>query len=225
MITPASWLGQTTRHLVECQPGHLLLPEVCQAFTAMQARAQEDGIDLQLVSSFRSFERQMVIWNQKWSGQRPLLDSDEKPLDARKLDDTQKLHAILTWSALPGASRHHWGTDMDVFDRTAVEKTGQSLQLVAKEYQPEGPCHALSSWLGEHAASYGFTRPYSSYCGGVAAEPWHLSYQPLADDLVTHMTTSVLKEALIAAQPQGIDVILANLDEIFHRYTLNRGNL
>ena len=28
--------------------------------------------------------------------------------------------AILLWSALPGASRHHWGTDFDVFDRAAV---------------------------------------------------------------------------------------------------------
>ena len=30
------------------------------------------------------------------------------------------IETILLWSALPGGSRHHWGTDVDVFDAAAV---------------------------------------------------------------------------------------------------------
>ncbi|MCZ8486094.1 D-alanyl-D-alanine carboxypeptidase family protein [Vibrio lentus] len=33
----------------------------------------------------------------------------------QRSSEQQKLSAILRWSALPGASRHHWGCDFDVF--------------------------------------------------------------------------------------------------------------
>jgi hypothetical protein len=49
----------------------------------------------------------------------PLLDAHNQPLDALQLGETERLHAILHWSALPGTSRHHWGTDLDIYDPTA----------------------------------------------------------------------------------------------------------
>ena len=48
--------------------------------------------------------------------ERPLLDANNQPLDALQLGETERLHAILHWSALPGTSRHHWGTDLDIYD-------------------------------------------------------------------------------------------------------------
>ncbi len=34
--------------------------------------------------------------------------------------EAERVAAILVWSALPGASRHHWGTDCDVIDAAAL---------------------------------------------------------------------------------------------------------
>ena len=36
---------------------------------------------------------------------------------------------ILEWSALPGASRHHWGSEFDVFDLAALPE-GYRVQLL-----------------------------------------------------------------------------------------------
>ena len=52
--------------------------------------------------------------------------------------------AILVWSALPGASRHHWGTDLDVFDR-AVQPPGEPLELLARHYEPGGRFERLGA--------------------------------------------------------------------------------
>ena len=65
MITQAHTLGQDESLLVECQNGFRLLPEVCSAFKQMQAVAALDNVDIQIVSSYRSFDRQLQIWQKK----------------------------------------------------------------------------------------------------------------------------------------------------------------
>ena len=82
----------------------------------MRAAAAADGIDLVAFSSFRDFDRQLAIWNGKFRGERPMQDRAGRPLDALALTPAERVAAILWWSALPGASRHHWGTDIDVMD-------------------------------------------------------------------------------------------------------------
>ncbi|SPY94009.1 D-alanyl-D-alanine carboxypeptidase [Proteus mirabilis] len=64
-------------------------------------------------SFIRSFERQLAIWNGKFEGTRPVLDAESQPIDIQTLSEGQRCEAILKWSALPGASRHHWGTEID----------------------------------------------------------------------------------------------------------------
>ena len=71
---------------------------------------------MQPASSFRDFERQQLIWNCKFNGERKVHDDEGNLLDLALLDDWQKAQAILRWSALPGGSRHHWGTEIDIFD-------------------------------------------------------------------------------------------------------------
>ena len=165
--------------LVECQNGFRLLPEVCSAFKRMQEAAAQDNVDMQIVSSYRGFDRQLQIWQNKWIGKATLLDADENKLDTSSLSDQQKILAILTWSALPGASRHHWGTDLDVYDKNSVEHAQHDFQLVCSEYD-QGPCSKLNHWLTEHAIKFGFDRPYAQYKGGIAREPWHLSFKTSA---------------------------------------------
>lgn len=221
MITQAAWLGTCERHLVDCQDGHRLSAEACVSFNTMQQHAQKDGIDIQLVSSFRSFERQLTIWNQKWLGSRTLYSIEGKPLDPNHLSDSEKLDAILTFSALPGASRHHWGSDCDVYDRSSVIRAQHKFELVNAEYQEGGPCYPLHCWLEKHADKFGFSRPYSGYNGGVAIEQWHLSFKTEAQKIETQFNLAQLRELLSQSDILGKDCILTNLERIYRQYILN----
>lgn len=222
MITAAHILGKDERLLVECQNSFKLLPEVCGAFKRMQAAAAQDNIDIQIVSSYRGFDRQLQIWQNKWSGKAKLLDANENSLDATKLSDQQKILAILTWSALPGASRHHWGTDLDVYDKKAVEQSKHDFQLVCSEYD-QGPCTQLNKWMNEYASKFGFSCPYAEYNGGIAREPWHLSYQESADKMLVQLDEHMLLANLKKSNILGLDSIVANMSDIYQRFVLNRG--
>ena len=111
-------LGLDESHLVQLpDSAHRLLPTTAQAFCLMQQAAHADGLDLALASRYRSFARQQIIWDEKFNGQRPVLDAQSHPLDIHTLNDQARILAILRWSALPGTSRHHWGSDMDIYAR------------------------------------------------------------------------------------------------------------
>ncbi|WP_194755453.1 M15 family metallopeptidase [Aliidiomarina indica] len=169
-LTTAQLCGVDSGH-VQSVPGEAsplirLQPAVVQAYQRMQAAAADAGITLRIASGFRSFERQAAIWASKFDQLRPPITADE-------------LHKVLRWSALPGLSRHHWGTEFDCYDPVALR--GESLQLEPWEYASSGPMAELFNWLSTHAHSFGFYRPYLSDDGpGVAAEPWHWSFAPLA---------------------------------------------
>jgi len=222
VITQAHTLGKDESLLVECQNGFRLLPEVCEAFKRMQAAAAQDSVDIQIVSSYRGFDRQLQIWQNKWSGKTTLLDANENTLDATTLTDQEKILAILTWSALPGASRHHWGTDLDVYDKNAVAKSQHDFQLVCSEYD-QGPCTQLNNWLNEHAIQFGFSRPYAEYTGGIAREPWHLSFQASADKIFSQLNEQSLLNNLRQSNILGLESIVANMPEIYQRFVLNKG--
>lgn len=224
MITHAQTLGKDENLLVECQNGFRLLPEVCGAFKQMQAAAAKDNVDMQIVSSYRGFDRQLQIWQNKWSGKATLLDANENTLDVAAMSDQQKIYAILTWSALPGASRHHWGTDLDVYDKKSVEQSQHDFQLVCSEYD-QGPCTTLNNWLNEHAYQFGFSRPYAEYNGGIAREPWHLSFESSAEKMQVHLDENMLLANLKKSDILGLDSIIANMPDIYQRFVLNRGLL
>ncbi|MFB0913019.1 MAG: M15 family metallopeptidase [Glaciecola sp.] len=223
MISAQQILGLNDEHVIVIDDKHQLQPLVIGAFTQMQQAAKLEGHDLQLVSSYRSFSKQESIWNRKWKGELKLNTLDDKVLDPASLGDIEKMHAILLWSALPGGSRHHWGTDFDVFDRTKVEAREASFELVSREYKDDGPCAELAKWLQNNAASFGFERPYAEYVGGVAAEPWHLSYSPIANQIITSFSVEILRKQLIESNILGLDTVLSDLHILFERYTLNRG--
>lgn len=222
-MKPEKWLGQNESELVSLDDKHKLHPSVLEAFELMQHAAFRDGIDLQLVSSYRSFERQCAIWNNKWLGNTELRDANSSVIDTSKISDTDKLHAILTWSALPGGSRHHWGTDIDVYDRSAVKRWDGTFSLIEEEYESQGPCHALALWLQHHMHEFGFFRPFEINKGGVACEPWHLSHRNTAQAFEVSRDISLLTNAINAANIEGKAVIIDNIEVIYHRYVLNEG--
>jgi LAS superfamily LD-carboxypeptidase LdcB len=225
MITTAQILGQNTEHLVQCQGHHFLHPQVCKSFKQMQHAASSDGINIQIASGHRDFYRQALIWQRKWQGQLPLYDLSGELLEGSVLSESEKMHAILTWSALPGTSRHHWGTDLDVYDSDAIAASGAKLQLVSAEYAANGPCYALNCWLGENAEKFDFSRPYIKFRGGVAAEAWHLSYHPMASEIFAELDVNIIRDNIVQSELAGKDTVLANLDMIFSRYIQNKGDI
>lgn len=190
------------------------------AWRQLVVAARAAGFDPVLASGYRSYQRQLQIWNAKANGERPLLDSDGNPLDVSDLDEWQRAQAILRWSALPGASRHHWGTDVDVYDRAAVSD-GYVVQLTPDEVADDGPFGAFHRWLDAHIAgndAWGFFRPYTVDCGGIAPERWHLSYAPMASYYQRQLTESRLLAALDTPALALRQCVLDHWPEIFTRF-------
>ena len=126
----------------------------------MSQAALADGLNIAIASSYRSFERQTQIWNRKYRGENIVLDSAGIPISNwRQLSPQERIFAILRWSALPGASRHHWGTDLDVYAPELLP-AGQKLQLTPAEYDvTNGYFAQLTAWLDNNMHAFGFFRP------------------------------------------------------------------
>jgi LAS superfamily LD-carboxypeptidase LdcB len=219
--------GQTQQHLCSGADAELLgvrlHRDVVSAFLQLQDEARSAGFDLQILSGFRSFEQQLSIWNRKATGKLAVLDSEAVPLDIEQLSEEELVFAILRWSALPGASRHHWGTDLDVYD-LAARPEGYEIELIPEEVEAGGMFGPLHEWLdGKIAAdsAFGFFRPYDQDRLGVAPERWHLSHAPVASAYERQLTTGILRETIQQAEIELKEVVLENLDEIYRRFVTN----
>jgi LAS superfamily LD-carboxypeptidase LdcB len=213
--------GQARTHVVELgDPRCVLHYEAVASFLAMRDAARADGIDLTPRSSFRDFQAQIGIWNAKWLGQRPIYDRQGALLDRAQLTDAATIDAILCWSAIPGGSRHHWGSDIDVIDAAAVPP-GYTVELLPREYGPEGIFARLSAWLDQNMRRFGFYRPYRSDRGGVSPEPWHLSYAPVSQGALESLSLSTLRRVLENSGIEGKTYVLTRLPEIYTRFLLS----
>jgi LAS superfamily LD-carboxypeptidase LdcB len=226
-LTAGSCTGKTERHLCTTAEAELLgvrvHQEVVAPFLRLRDQAWGAGFDLEILSGFRSFEKQLSIWNRKVVGELPVLDSHAEPIDIERLSEVKLAFAILRWSALPGASRHHWGTDLDVFDG-AARPEGYEVELVPEEVDAGGMFGRLHEWLDRRisdSASFGFFRPYDRDRNGVAPERWHLSFFPVAARFEQALTLEHLEETIREADINLKEVILDNLDEIYRRFVVN----
>lgn len=217
-LSPLELTGRARTHVrMVARFGCALHPQAAEALLALRTAAALEDIELQPVSGFRDFWRQLAIWNEKFSGARALLDAGGAPLDAAALDPAQRVAAILAWSALPGASRHHWGSDCDVIDRSALAP-GTPVELLRADYAPGGRFERLANWLATHSADYGFFQPYDQDRGGVQPEPWHLSFAPVAGPALAALSVEMLAEALAGADLRGREALEPRLAELHRRY-------
>jgi LAS superfamily LD-carboxypeptidase LdcB len=168
-----------------------LLIEVNWAFEQMAAAAQKEGIVLKVISGGRNFNMQKSIWERKWNARRPNFKSDkETALD------------ILKYSSMPGTSRHHWGTDLDI---NSLEPSYFASGKGKKEYD----------WLQKNAGSFGFCQTYdnkqASGRSGYSEEKWHYSYMPISSVLLSQYNEQITFEKLIGflgcSSAKEIDVI------------------
>ena len=174
--------GLSTAHLVYIAPDLRVEGETANAFQALERRAAERGLDLRVASAFRDYDRQVRVINDKWAGARPVTDGEGRLLDRARYDDEEWLNLILRFSALPGMSRHHWGTDLDIWDASVVGRNYRPL-LSPSEYGSSGPFYEMTRWIDELMAAHdaeGFYRPYALDRGGIAPEAWHISYRAAA---------------------------------------------
>lgn len=148
--------------------GTYLRKEAFDAFVRMHADARAAGVNLTIISATRTFNRQKQIWEEKWTGKRLV---EGKNLSQAMPDPAQRAEFIMRFSAMPGASRHHWGTDID-------------LNALENSYFRTGQGKKIYDWLSAHAREYGFCQVYSAFGpdreGGYQEEMWHWSYLPLA---------------------------------------------
>lgn len=160
-----------------------------EALEALCDDAARQGYVIVPCSAYRSFERQAAIVSAKFLGERPILDEKEKPLNPLPPLGPERLRAILRFSALPGCSRHHWGSDFDIFAPNLLPE-GQDLELTAREYEKGSYFYELGQYLRANLALFGFVRPYcpslkstnkrhaSKWQMGI--EPWHISHEESA---------------------------------------------
>ena len=217
-MTKSQPVGESLLYGLDQGAGAELLPEVAAAFERLRLAAAREGIDLAIASGRRNFARQLAIWNRKAAGLLPVLDDQGCVLDMACLPDCGKVNAILRWSALPGASRHHWGTDCDVYDRAAVAP-GYQLQLTREEAGQQFA--RLHRWLDqriERGEAEGFYRPYDQDRGGIAPEPWHLSHAATARSYEQAFSVERLGDILRESDLALKDAVLPRLPELYRRF-------
>jgi LAS superfamily LD-carboxypeptidase LdcB len=157
--------------------GMLLRKEVYEAFKLMWEAAKKDNIELKIISSTRNFDQQKKIWEAKWDRY-----ATETP------DPKARALRILEYSSMPGTSRHHWGTDLDINDLNDASFVGKGVHR--KVYE----------WMRQNAHRYGFGQPYTEKGAdrpnGYNEEKWHWSYLPLSKKYREQYVQSVNEEEI-----------------------------
>ncbi|MGB0495001.1 MAG: M15 family metallopeptidase [Kangiellaceae bacterium] len=225
-----SWqqsVGLDSNHLVEFKTllnsedvSHLVNKKVKNDLLNLFEQAKRDKQDIVIVSGYRSFHKQLNIWNDKWKGYRPVYSKQGRPLNVDKMSSIEKYKAIALWSALPGLSRHHWGTDFDIFSKQAIEQ-GYKIQLTPEEFSKNGVCAGLNDWLKTNLEKFGFFRPYNKFKGGVAEEPWHISHIQESQKILEQFDFNKLRLQLKQSDLCESEFISERLQDYKERYFKN----
>lgn len=151
----------------------LLRKETYESFKKMYAAAEKVGLKLTIISATRNFEYQKGIWERKWAD-----------LSKKNSDPSVIARKILQYSAMPGASRHHWGTDID-FDN------------LSNVYFEKGNGKRIYDWMKKNAATYGFCQPYTEgRPTGYNEEKWHWTYMPLSKEFTEFAEKNLKNEQI-----------------------------
>ncbi|BBM88760.1 D-alanyl-D-alanine carboxypeptidase [Spirochaetota bacterium] len=132
------------------------------AFKSMRAAALKDGVNLVIVSGFRSYNDQVRIWERNY-----------KRVSLSETDVSDRVKRILYYSSPPGVSRHHWGCEVD-------------LNSVSPYYFNTTEGKKVAKWLMTHAKRFDFYLTYNEgRLKGFKSEPWQYSYYPTASKIMS----------------------------------------
>lgn len=167
--------------------------ETAKALAAMKEKALESGIKIEVVSAYRSFQRQKEIFERKY--QEYILAG---------LPPIQAITKIIEYSTIPGTSRHHWGTDLDLIDGNVARPKDV---LVADHFHGDGNFCKMKEWMNQHAESFGFFEVYTDNPErqGFKYEPWHFSFAEVSIPMLKAYEKLDLKEILEEENISGHD--------------------
>ncbi|QZN89291.1 M15 family metallopeptidase [Vagococcus lutrae] len=140
--------------------GYEIAEMAFDAYYALEQAAKEAGIDLTVVSAYRSVENQQNVYDNSIQEYMAQGKSEER---ARKLTDD--------YIAIPGTSEHHTGLALDVVD--------QDWYADEKGLEPEFGQTKAGKWLANNVTNYGFIIRYpkeKEEITGIQYEPWHIRY-------------------------------------------------
>ena len=165
-----------------------------KAFKKMEAAAKRDGIYLKIVSAYRGFERQKLIWNNKY----------EKFTNDFSLEPEKAISEIIRFSTVPGTSRHHWGTDIDIIDGNFPDEENV---LVSEKFEKDGLFYKVKNWLDNNSKNFGFYLTYTNDKNrkGFEFEPWHYSYKPVSVKYYRALIKTDLKKIIQNLDINGSD--------------------
>lgn len=168
-----------------------LRPEAAVAYEEMKSAALKEGIKFQVVSSYRDYNHQNRIWERKY-----------KSFRESGLNPTAAIEKIIEYSTIPGTSRHHWGTDIDIVDATPKVSGGL---LVPSKFHGNGPFCKFKEWMDKNANTYGFYLVYTDDKNrkGFNYEPWHYSFKSLSLDYLNKYQELDIKSKLESAKLLG----------------------
>lgn len=165
---------------IAIRQGMHLRKETITALEKLAKAARAAGFEFYVNSATRNFYSQKYIWEGKFNGRRKVGGQN---LAKTVADKRERALIILKYSSMPGTSRHHWGTDMDIgYSRNS----GAMFNNAAFE---SGTGKKFYDWMTENGPKYGFCQPYKGkpsqrrqgYQYGYEVEKWHWSYLPLAE--------------------------------------------
>ena len=197
--------------------GYLVDRQIIESLNKLKEKLALFGFALRIESAYRPFERQLSIWNRKANGELKLLNAEGLPME-RPSDEEQLMYAILTWSALPGASRHHLGTDLDVVDGNACPE-GYEVELTPAEC--DGlfrPFHEKLTELIGAGESFGFERVFVPGRGKIQPEKWHIAHLPTSRKYLEHFSLNDLRSLYEKTDIACKSALLDNLEKLAEDY-------
>ncbi len=204
--TDSRFIRVPQKYLVYKNSGMYLRSEVWNAFHSMAKAANHDGIDIRVASGLRKFRQQKDIWQSKWDG----IKKTQFGYLSDTMTDREKVTSILVYSAMPGTSRHHWGTEVDI-------------NSVSPYYFTTDEGQKVFEWLKRNAHEYGFCQTYTKdnpVGEGYRTEPWHWSYVPLSRKFLEKYKQEIANSDIqgfpgsgLAQELNTIENYVLNIDE------------
>jgi LAS superfamily LD-carboxypeptidase LdcB len=216
--------GRYHPDLVPCKNSDtkLIHHEIVSHLEILGHELKKSGFELYVLSGFRNHLDQLRIWNEKVEGKRPICDLHGSLLDVKNLSDEDIVKNICHWSAIPGASRHHWGTDIDIYCRKSIPSPQYQVQLTQEEVSDSGIFGNFHQKLDEILKEKSpFYRPYQEDQGGVLPERWHLSYFPIANKLLEKYSIEVFEKNIRETDIHLKEVLLHDIQHFYETYVLN----
>ncbi|MBN1771232.1 MAG: M15 family metallopeptidase [Deltaproteobacteria bacterium] len=242
-LTPLHLIGWRTPRLFGPRWSEAkLLREPADALESMTRAARADGVDVWARSGHRTLSQQRYLWNSKYRGLSTVRADDGSRLTlTRDHSAAEKVRLILSYTAFPGTSRHHWGTDVDMAqtfaDGCADLLLREGLEPASSgepgEPDPGGEpaagqkaergaddCLPAQRWLAARAHEFGWYLVYDVARGGVQPEPWHWSYLPYAVPALARYLDEVDADLLRDRGVDGDDVVLDDFASYRDRFIL-----